>query len=108
MRRKMTRKPTHPGEIIKAHYMEPLSLTITSLAESLGISRKTLSSIVNERSGVTPEMALRLSRAFNTSAQLWLNLQRNYDLWVAENESSDWRKVAPVFTPDSTAGQAQV
>lgn len=105
MRRKMTRKPTHPGEIIKAHYIEPLGLTVTSLAASLGVSRKTLSSIINERSGVTPDMALRLSRAFSTSAELWFNMQKGYDLWVAENENTDWQKVEPVYVPEPAQEQ---
>ena len=96
MHRKITRKRTHPGEMIKEIYMKPLELTITSLAKSLGISRKTLSAIVNERAGVTPDMALRLSRAFSTTPELWLNMQQGYDLWVAENGDSDWHKVAPL------------
>lgn len=77
------RKPTHPGGIIKRQYLEPLHLTITEVAEDLGISRKTLSKIINENGSITADMALRLSKAFNTSAELWLNLQTNYDLWVA-------------------------
>jgi addiction module HigA family antidote len=77
-------------------YLEPLNLTITTLARRLGISRKTLSSIINERAGVTPEMALRLSRAFSTSAELWLNMQKNHDLWIAEHESTGWQNVAPI------------
>ena len=77
------RQPTHPGGILKRHYLEPLSLTITEVADDLGISRKTLSKIINKRGVITPDMALILSKAFNTSAELWLNLQINYDLWVA-------------------------
>jgi addiction module antidote protein, HigA family len=96
MTRKMTRKPTHPGELIKKEYIEPLSLTVTALAERLGISRKTLSSIINERAGITPEMALRLSRAFSTNAELWLNMQKTYDLWVAERESTQWQSISPI------------
>jgi len=107
MRRKMTRKPTHPGEIIKAHYMEPLGFSVTALAARLGVSRKTLSSLVNERSGVTPDMALRLSRAFSTSAELWFNMQRGYDLWVAENEHTNWQRVEPVYVPESLAAETQ-
>jgi len=95
MRRKITRKRTHPGEMIKEMYMKPLELTVTSLAKGLGVSRKTLSTIINERAGVTPDMALRLSRAFSTTPELWLNIQQEYDLWVAENSDSDWQKVAP-------------
>jgi len=105
--RKMIRKPTHPGEMIKEMYMKPLKLTATSLAESLGISRKTLSTILNERAGVSPDMALRLSRAFSTTPELWLNMQRGYDLWVAENEHTDWQKVKPVYVPESAAREAQ-
>ncbi|MDL2285063.1 HigA family addiction module antidote protein [Oxalobacter sp. OttesenSCG-928-P03] len=92
----MTRKPTHPGELLKVDYLEPLNLTVTELAKRLGVSRKTLSSIINERAGITPEMALRLSRAFSTSAELWLNMQKSYDLWIAEHESTEWQNVAPI------------
>lgn len=91
--RKMTRKPTHPGELIKADYMETLNLTVTALATYLGISRKTLSMIINERASVTPDMALRLSRAFSTSPELWLNMQKTYDLWIAEHEQTGWHEV---------------
>lgn len=90
------RKPTHPGEIVKHDYMGPLALSVTALSARLGVSRKTLSSIVNERAAVTPDMALRLSRAFNTSPELWLNLQRGYDLWAAEQADTGWRKVEPM------------
>lgn len=87
------RQPAHPGGILKRHYMEPLTLTVSELAKALGVSRKTLSKIVNERGSITPEMALRLSRAFDTTPALWLNLQQNYDLWWASHESRDWKLV---------------
>ena len=106
MRRKITRKRTHPGEMIKEMYMKPLRLTATSLAASLGVSRKTLSTIINERAGVTPDMALRLSRAFSTTPELWLNMQQGYDLWVAENGDNEWEKVKPVYVPESVQAQA--
>ncbi|GKT10542.1 transcriptional regulator [Desulforhabdus sp. TSK] len=93
---KMTRRPSSPGFIIRTHYMEPLNLTVTELALRLGISRKTLSKILNERGSVSPDMALRLSRAFNTTPQLWLNLQQTVDLWLAENTPGDWQKVTPL------------
>ncbi len=83
------RKPTHPGGILKRHYLEPLSLTITEVADDLGVSRKTISKIMNERGAITPEMALRLSKAFSTSAELWMNLQTNYDLWVVSQKHGD-------------------
>ena len=91
--RKINRKPTHPGVIIREDYLKPLSLTITELAATLGVSRKTLSKIVNERASVTPDMALRLSRAFDTTPIFWLNLQKNYDLWEAERVSKDWKLI---------------
>jgi addiction module HigA family antidote len=94
----MTRRPTHPGQIIKEDYLSPLSLTIKDMAEKLGISRKTLSKIINERGSVSSDMALRLGRAFDTTPDFWLNLQKNYDLWHAETASNEWRKVKP-FPP---------
>jgi len=94
--RKMKRQPTHPGKIIKEDYLEPLSITIKDMSESLGVSRKTLSKIINERGSITPDMALRLSRAFNTTPVFWLNLQKNYDLWQAEHISEEWQMVKPI------------
>jgi len=87
------RQPTHPGGILKRHYLEPLSLSITEVADDLGVSRKTLSKIINERGSITPDMALRLSKAFNTSAELWLNLQTTFDLWVASRKTGDWETI---------------
>ncbi|KZZ33025.1 transcriptional regulator, partial [Oleiphilus sp. HI0085] len=81
--------PPHPGEIIKELCLEPLELSITAAAEALGVSRKTLSSIVNGKAGISPEMAVRLSIAFNTSAESWLNQQTQYDLWQAEANRSE-------------------
>jgi len=94
--RKVTRRPTHPGNIIKEDYLLPLSTTIKDMAATLGVSRKTLSKIINERGAITPDMALRLSRAFDTTPDFWLNLQKNFDLWQAENESQEWKKVKPI------------
>lgn len=92
----MKRQPTHPGIIIKEDYLKPLSLTITEMSSILGVSRKTLSKITNERGSVTPDMALRLSRAFDTSPELWLNLQKNFELWQAENSSTSWKCVKSI------------
>jgi len=77
-------KPPHPGEIIKELCLEPLGISVTSAAEGLGVSRKTLSAILNGRAGISPEMAVRLSIAFDTSSESWLNQQSQYDLWRAE------------------------
>ena len=76
--------PPHPGEILRELCLKPLELTVTDTAEALGVSRKTLSAILNSRAGISPEMAVRLSLAFNTTAESWLNLQVQYDLWHAE------------------------
>ena len=76
--------PPHPGEVLYSLCIEPLELTVTQAARALGVSRKTLSSILNGRAGITPEMAVRLSIAFGTSAESWLNQQTQYDLWHAE------------------------
>lgn len=76
--------------------MEPLSMTVSGLAVVLGVSRKTLSEIVNEHASITPDMALRLSKAFKTTPELWLNMQRNYDLWQASHKSDDWKHVEAI------------
>ena len=80
--------PPHPGEIIRELCLEPLNISVTDAAESLGVSRKTLSSILNGRAGISPEMAIRLSIAFDTSPESWLNQQSQYDLWQAEQKRS--------------------
>ena len=79
--------PPHPGEVLKELCIEPLGLSITDAADGLGVSRKTLSAILNGRSGISPEMAIRLSLAFDTSAESWLNQQTQYDLWVARQNN---------------------
>lgn len=76
--------PPHPGEVLKKLCLEPLGLSVTETARSLGVSRKTFSAILNGRAGISPEMAIRLSIAFDTSAESWLNQQLQYDLWIAE------------------------
>jgi addiction module HigA family antidote len=76
--------PPHPGEILRGLCLEPLSLSVTDAAKALGVSRKTLSAVLNGRAGISPEMAVRLSIAFDTTAESWLNQQVQYDLWLAE------------------------
>lgn len=81
--------PPHPGEIIRELCLEPLGVSVTDAADALGISRKTLSAILNGRAGISPEMAIRLSIAFDTSAESWLNQQSQYELWHAEQHRSE-------------------
>lgn len=76
--------PPHPGEIIRRLCLDPLGVSVTQAAQALGVSRKTLSAILNGRAGISPEMAVRLSIAFGTSAESWLNQQTQYDLWHVE------------------------
>ena len=83
--------PPHPGEILKELCLEPLGVSVTEAAKALGVSRKTLSSIINGKAGISPEMAVRLSIAFNTSSESWLNQQTQYDLWQAEQHRDDLR-----------------
>ena len=83
--------PPHPGEVLRSLCLEPLGLTITEAARALGVSRKTLSGILNGRAGISPEMAIRLSLAFDTSAESWLNQQLQYDLWRAERNRKKLR-----------------
>ena len=83
--------PPHPGEVLKTLCLEPLKLSVTEAAKALGISRKTLSTILNGRAGISPEMAVRLSIAFGTSAESWLNQQTQYDLCHAERRRKELR-----------------
>lgn len=90
----MMHDPPHPGEILRELYLEPLGLTVTEAARALGVARKTLSAVLNEHSGISPEMAYRLARAFSTSPELWINLQKQRDLWEArETDVSAVRKL---------------
>ena len=83
--------PPHPGEVIRGLCLEPLELSVTAAAEALGVTRKTLSAILNGRAGISPEMALRLSIAFDTSPESWMNQQTQYDLWVAKKKKKRLR-----------------
>ncbi len=74
------KNPPHPGRVVRQDCLEPLGLTVTEGAKALGVSRQTLNNLVNGRSGISPEMAFRLSKAFGSTPELWLRLQANYDL----------------------------
>lgn len=82
----MMHNPPHPGKVIKQLCIEPLNFTITETASALGVSRKTLSELINGHIGVSSEMAVRLSIAFNTTAESWLTQQMQYDLWKMRQE----------------------
>lgn len=84
--------PPHPGPIVREFCIEPLGLTVTDAAEALGVTRKTLSALLNGKAGISPEMALRLSKVFGRTPEGWLRLQQQFDLWRAE-KSVDIRKL---------------
>lgn len=88
----MNMQPVHPGEILKLDCIEPLGLTVTETAKGLGVSRNQLSSILNGRAGISPEMAIKLGKGFETTAEFWVNLQSQYDLWHAKR-NTDCQKV---------------
>lgn len=90
--------PPHPGEIIKGLWLEPMGASITDAAQAMGVSRKTLSNIVNGRGRVTPEIALRLSITLGSSPESWLGHQAAYDLWQLEQQRSELHAL-PLVTP---------
>src|SRR5271169_4011157 len=81
--------PPHLGEMIKELCLEPLGLSVTDAAKGLGVTRKALSELINGRSGVSPEMALRLEQAFGSTAETWLRMQLEYDLWQTKQRAGD-------------------
>jgi addiction module HigA family antidote len=81
------RKPVHPGNLLKEEVLIPLGLTVTQASEDLGVSRKALSEFLNEHSSLSPEMAVRIGKATDTSPESWLNMQTKLDLWKAEQKN---------------------
>ena len=86
--------PAHPGKILKEMYMTPLGVTVTKVADALGVTRKHVSAIVNGRAPVTPDMAVRLAGVFGTEPEIWVNLQAQYDLWLVRQQARP--KVKPL------------
>jgi len=89
--------PPHPGRIIRQECIEPLGLTITESAERLGVTRQTLDKLVNGKTGISPKMSIRLSKAFGSSPDMWLGLQMEYDLAKAEKNAGSIKvkRIAP-------------
>lgn len=83
----MMYNPSHPGEIIKEDCLAAMNLTVTDAAKGLGVSRKAFSELINGKSGISPEMAIRLEKAGWGTAEVWLTMQMNYDLWQARQNS---------------------
>jgi addiction module HigA family antidote len=90
-------RPTHPGEMLREDFLPDYGLTVTSLAEALGVSRQTMNELLRERRAVSPEMALRLSRLFGNSPEFWLNAQRAVDLWdAAKTLKAQVKRIKPL------------
>ena len=81
--------PPHPGEVIKGLWLEPLGISITEVSKALGVSRKTMSNLVNGNGRISPEMAVRLSLALGTSPESWMGHQMAYDLWQVEQHKNE-------------------
>ncbi|MCW5589787.1 MAG: HigA family addiction module antidote protein [Legionellales bacterium] len=84
----LMQNPPHVGEILRELYLEPLNISITVAAQHLGVTRQALSRLVNEKTGISPEMAIRLGKAFATSPDYWMNLETQYELWQAAQKCS--------------------
>ena len=81
--------PPHPGGIVRRQCLEPLGLTVTRTAKGLGVTRQALSELLNEHTGISVEMAIRLSKAFGSTAETWLGMQMAYDLWQARDRAGE-------------------
>ncbi len=86
------KNPPHPGRIVRQDCIEPLELTITGAAKALGITRQALNNVVNGKAGISPEMAVRIAKAFGGSPEMWLRLQANYDLAKVRQEEIDIKR----------------
>lgn len=92
------RRPTHPGEMLREDFLPDYELTVSGLAEAIGVSRQSVNELLRERRAVSPEMALRLSRLFGNTPDFWLNAQRAVDLWEASKAiRADVRKIQPLI-----------
>ncbi|HRN26670.1 MAG: HigA family addiction module antidote protein [Ignavibacteriaceae bacterium] len=93
---KLKRKPTHPGEILNEEFLKPLEVSQTLLAEAIGVSFRSVNELVNEKRNLSSEMAIKLSKYFGTSPELWLNLQTQYDIYhVSKYISKELNQIKP-------------
>ena len=95
--RALTRRPVHPGEVLREDFLPDYGLTVRGLADAVGVSRQSMNELLRERRALSPQMALRLARLFGTSPEFWLNAQRAVDLWDAAQElKSAMARIKPV------------
>jgi antitoxin HigA-1 len=93
----MKRRPTHPGELLREDFLPDYGLSVSALAEAIGVSRQSVNELLRERRSLSPEMALRLSRLFGNTPEFWLNAQRAVDLWeAAEALKDDMAQIRPL------------
>ncbi len=88
MAKRKTRKPTHPGAVLREDVLPALGLTQTELARRLGVSRLTVSELLHEKRALSPDMAIRLARLLDTTPESWLNMQQALDLWKLEHRAA--------------------
>jgi antitoxin HigA-1 len=94
---RMKRRPTHPGEMLREDFLPDYGLTVSRLAEALGVSRQSINELLRGRRAVSPEMSLRLARLFGNSPEFWLNAQRAVDLWdAAQTIKNDVAQIKPL------------
>jgi addiction module HigA family antidote len=91
--------PAHPGQVVRDACLKPLDLTVTAAAEALGVTRKALSDLLNGHSGVSPDMAIRLEKVFGSTAEAWLRMQSQHDLWRARQRSDSIRVTKRFLAP---------
>lgn len=97
MEHRRTRKPTHPGELIREDLLPETGITQSRLAQLMGVSRRTVSEIIHERRQVTPDIAFRLAKVFNSTPEMWLNMQQSVDLWKTNKvHGQEYKKIRPI------------
>ena len=97
MENRRTRKPTHPGELIREDLLPETGISQTDLARLMGVSRRTISEVIHERRRLTPDIAFRLAKVFNSTSEMWLNMQQAVDLWEAnKNHGREYDKIRPL------------
>jgi addiction module HigA family antidote len=104
----MMHNPPHPGEALRELYVQPLNLSVTDLAKELNIARKTLSAILNGHAGISPLMAIKLSIAFDTTPESWLEMQNQYDLWKEKQLIKEPLNIRRLFIAEAHVTPMQV